>query len=186
MKPLFRASNRQLLGSLITITNTRIYAPACGIFDPKIPDSYQIMHAAYAVALTVIIIKYFKTKVGSFLRVRLYDKKSHSHSRPFYEQLHSVFKGTVSPIISRASKSFCFHFIFYRKCISFEKNQSSVFHLSPAFALGLSEIRQKTRRCHKNVYDGLENVYYLFTEMRLKCMRIVVRGMRVVPFTKLK
>ena len=40
MKPLFRASNRQLLGSLRTITNTRIYAPACGIFDPKNPDSY--------------------------------------------------------------------------------------------------------------------------------------------------
>ena len=29
-----------------------------------------------------------------------------------------------------------------------------------AFTLGLSEIHQKTQRCPKNVYDGLENVYY--------------------------
>ena len=55
------------------------------------------MHAAYAVALAVITIKYFKTKVGRLLRVRLYDKKSHSHLRSFYEQLHSVFKGPCHP-----------------------------------------------------------------------------------------
>ena len=49
----------------------------------------------------------------------------------------------------------------------------SAFILHAAFTLGLSEIRQKTQRCPKNAYDGLENVYYLWTEMWLKCMRIV-------------
>ena len=33
--------------------------------------------------------------------------------------------------------------------------------LYAAFALGWSEIRQKTQRCRKNAYDSLENVYYL-------------------------
>ena len=33
--------------------------------------------------------------------------------------------------------------------------------LIAVFTLGLSEIRQKMQRCRKNVYDGLENVYYL-------------------------
>ena len=33
--------------------------------------------------------------------------------------------------------------------------------MRPAFAFGLSEIRQKTQRCRKNAFDGLENVYYL-------------------------
>ena len=38
-----------------------------------------------------------------------------------------------------------------------------VFSNVPAtsFVLGLSEIRQKTQRCRKNAYDGLENAYYL-------------------------
>ena len=39
-----------------------------------------------------------------------------------------------------------------------------------AFALGLSEIRRKTQRCHKNAYDGLENAYHRnVTEMYANC-----------------
>ena len=36
---------------------------------------------------------------------------------------------------------------------------------------GLSEICQKTQRCRKNAYDGLENAYYLrnVTEMSENC-----------------
>ena len=36
---------------------------------------------------------------------------------------------------------------------------STVYMYVSAFALGLAEIRQKTQRCCKNTYDGLENAY---------------------------
>ena len=39
--------------------------------------------------------------------------------------------------------------------------------------LGLSEIREKMQRCHKNAYDSLENVYHPVnrnvTEMAANC-----------------
>ena len=35
--------------------------------------------------------------------------------------------------------------------------------------LGLSQIRQKTQRCRNNACDGLDNAYYLKTEMWPNC-----------------
>ena len=42
-----------------------------------------------------------------------------------------------------------------------QQQQQQQQQTTTASPLGLSEIHEKTQRCRKHVYDGLENAYYL-------------------------